>query len=312
MNSTSLSIVIPLYKCSKAINELTQRLITAVEPVFNDFEIIYINDSSPEPDWDVVVSEAKNDPRVKGLNLSRNFGQHYAITAGLHYSICDWVVVMDGDLQDQPEEIKHLYNKALEGYEIVLAKRIERQHGIFKRLSSKLFYMALAYLTHTEQNAEVANFGIYHRKVINAIIAMKDNTRYFPTMVRWVGFKRTEFPVQHAPRRDGKSGYNLKALLNLALNAILSFSDKPLRLTVKLGIFISGLSFTFAAITMFRALTGKISVTGYSSLIISIWFLSGIIITLIGMLGLYIGRIFDQVKNRPVFIVSDKINIGHD
>jgi dolichol-phosphate mannosyltransferase len=137
---------------------------------------------------------------------------------------------------------------------------------------------------------------------------MKDKTRYFPTMVRWVGFKRTEIGVNHAARKEGKSSYNLKALLNLALNTILSFSDKPLRLTVKAGIFISSAAFIFAAVTFIRALTGHIVVSGYSSMIISIWLLSGVIITLIGMLGLYIGKIFDQVKDRPTYLVAEKIN----
>lgn len=312
MNPTSVSIVIPLYRCSKVIPELTSRLVDTLETLFNEFEIIYVNDSSPEPDWESVIKESHKDKRIKGLNLSRNFGQHNAITAGLQYTTGEWIVVMDGDLQDQPEEISLLYQKAKEGYDIVLARRVERQHSFFKRQTSKWFYKTLAYLTDTEQNAEVANFGIYHRKAINAIVNMKDKTRYFPTMVRWVGFNRAEISVNHAMRKDGKSGYSFKALLTLAMNTILSFSDKPLRLTVKLGIFISAFSFLFAAITLIRSITGHITVSGYSSLIISVWFLSGIIITLMGMLGLYIGKIFDQVKNRPVFIVSEKINFKHD
>lgn len=309
MNDIKFSVVIPLYRCHKAIAELTGRLIKTLTSIDAAFEIIYVNDASPDNDWDEVVKAAAADPRIKGINLSRNFGQHYAITAGLHYASGRWVVVMDGDLQDQPEEITKLYNKAGEGYDIVLARRTQRQHSLFKRSASKWFYKTLAYLTGTEQNSEIANFGIYHHKVIDAILSMKDKTRYFPTMVRWVGFRKTEMAVQHAARHDGKSSYSLKALINLALNTILSFSDKPLRLTVKLGIFISGLSFLLAAITLVRTLTGQITVSGYSSMIISIWFLSGIIITLMGMLGLYIGRIFDQVKDRPTFIVQQTLNI---
>lgn len=303
------SVVIPLYRCSKAIPELSRRLVTSISAFDKNFEIIYINDASPEDDWNMVLAEAKKDSRIKGINFSRNFGQHYAITAGLQHASGEWIVVMDGDLQDQPEEIPGLFKKAQEGFDIVLARRAERQDSFIKKQSSKWFYKILAYLTDTEQNAEIANFGIYNRKVIDAIISMKDKTRYFPTMVKWVGFKRTEISVNHAQRKDGNSGYSFKALINLAINTILSFSDKPLRLTVKLGVSISALAFMLAAITLFRALTGHITVSGYSSMIISIWFLSGIIITLIGMLGLYIGRIFDQVKDRPVFIVNQTINI---
>ncbi len=309
MIKLEFSIVVPLYRCSHAITELSQRLITSISNISADFEIIYINDASPEADWNKVLAEAKKDSRIKGINLSRNFGQHYAITAGLQYASGEWIIVMDGDLQDQPEEIPALYKKAQESFDIVLARRFQRQDSFVKRQSSKWFYKLLAYLTDTEQNAEIANFGIYNWKVIDAILSMNDKTRYFPTMVKWVGFSRTEISVNHAQRQDGKSGYSFKALVNLALNTILSFSDKPLRLTVKLGVSISALAFILAATTLFRALTGHITVSGYSSMIISIWFLSGIIITLIGMLGLYIGRIFDQVKDRPVFIVSQTVNI---
>lgn len=309
MKNLEISIIVPIYRCSQTISELSRRLVDSITKVNEQFEIIYINDASPENDWERVVEDTKKDNRIKGINLSRNFGQHYAITAGLQHASGEWIVVMDGDLQDQPEEIPALYKKAKEGFDIVLARRIHRKDSFLKRQSSRWFYMLLAYLTDTEQNAEIANFGIYNRKVIDAILSMNDKTRYFPTMVKWVGFKRTEISVNHAHRQDGKSGYSLKALINLALNTILSFSDKPLRLTVKLGVSISVLSFILAAIILFRALTGHITVIGYSSIIISIWFLSGIIITLIGMLGLYIGRIFDQVKDRPVFIVSETINL---
>lgn len=308
MSNTCISIVIPLYRCDKAVKELTDRICSTLGAQKLSFEIIYVNDASPSADWEAVTQIAQENTRVKGLNLSRNFGQHYAITAGLNYASGDWVVVMDGDLQDQPEDIPLLYNKAQEGFDIVLARRVERQHSLLKRTGSKWFYKTLAYLTDTEQNAEIANFGIYRKNVIAAILSMKDKTRYFPTMVRWVGFKRTEIGVNHAARKEGKSSYNLKALLNLALNTILSFSDKPLRLTVKAGIFISFAAFIFAAVTFIRALTGHIVVSGYSSMIISIWLLSGVIITLIGMLGLYIGKIFDQVKDRPTYLVAEKIN----
>ncbi len=308
MKKPFFSVVIPLYRCSNSIDELSQRLVSSISAIDASFEIIYVNDSSPENDWTMVLDAAKKDHRIKGINLSRSFGQHYAITAGLQYASGEWIIVMDGDLQDQPEEIPALYEKARDNFDIVLARRIHRQDSFIKRQTSKWFYKLLAYLTDTEQNAEIANFGIYNRKVVDAILSMRDKTRYFPTMVKWVGFKRTEISVNHAQRQDGNSSYSLKTLVNLALNTILSFSDKPLRLTVKLGVSISGLAFILAAITLLRALTGHITVSGYSSMIISIWFLSGIIITLVGMLGLYIGRIFDQVKDRPVFIVDQTIN----
>jgi len=240
--------------------------------------------------------------------LSRNFGQHYAISAGLEQAIGDWIVVMDGDMQDQPHEIIKLYNKALEGFDVVLARREIRNDSFFKRMGSKYFYKTLAYLTDTEQNAEVGNFGIYKANVIKSILMLNDKIKYFPAMVKWVGFKRTEIIVEHNQRTLGKSSYSFRSLIRLAVSVILSFSDKPLRLTVKLGLFLSGISFIFAIYILIESITGRIEVVGYSSLIISIWFLSGMIITLIGMLGLYIGKIFDQVKNRPTFLIKEVKN----
>jgi dolichol-phosphate mannosyltransferase len=308
MYKTNISVVVPLYRCSGTIKELTERLQCSLCGITTDFEIIFINDASPLNDWKEVVEETSSDKRIKGINLSRNFGQHYAISAGLFYSSGEWIVVMDGDLQDRPEEIPFLIKKALEGYDIVLARRRNRQDSFLKQTMSKWFYKVLSYLTETEQNAEVANFGIYNRRVVNAILSMKDKTRYFPTMVKWVGFPRTEIEVTHSAREKGKSAYKFKSLLRLAMNTILSFSDKPLRLTVTLGVYISAISFLFAIYIFIKALLGKIEIIGYSSLIISIWFLSGVVITLLGMLGLYVGRTFDQVKDRPVFIVEQTIN----
>lgn len=300
-----LSIIVPCYKTAPFLRELVERIHHSLS---HEFEIIFVNDQSPLNDWEVIQQLSETFPFVKGINLSRNFGQHYAIYAGLEHAIEDWIVVMDGDLQDQPEEIPELLTKAHEGYDIVFAKRRNRQDGFLKKTGSKTFYRALAYLTGTEQDAEVANFGIYHKKVINAIINMNDAVRYFPTMVRWVGFKQTSIYVTHAERSEGNSSYGFKTLLKLALNVILSFSDKPLRLTIKLGLVISSISFLAVLFFLYQSLTGKIEVLGYASLIISIWLLSGIVITVLGMVGLYVGKIFDQVKSRPKYIVNEKLN----
>lgn len=304
-----ITVVVPLFRCNVFVEELCKRLIKTLELITQDYEIILVNDHSPANDWEMVINACTTNKNIKGIDLSRNFGQHYAITAGLANATGEWIVVMDGDLQDQPEEITKLHQKAIEGFDLVLARRQERKDSFIKRKGSELFYKTLAYLTDTEQNAEVANFGIYNQKVIKAILSMHDKIRYFPTMVKWVGFKNAEVIVEHCNRSNGKSSYTLKGLIDLALNTILAFSDKPLRLTMKLGILISSFSFAFAVYNFWRAITGHNAIMGYSSLIISIWFLSGVIITLLGLIGLYIGRIFDQVKNRPVFIISETLNI---
>lgn len=299
-----ISVVIPVYRAESMMNELIQRIENALVKITTDFEVVLVEDSSPDKSWDKIVEIAAQKKYIKGIKLSRNFGQHYAISAGLANCSGDWVVVMDCDLQDQPEEIIKLYQKAQEGFHIVLAKRYNRQDSFLKRSGSKLFYFCLGYLTGTKQDATVANFGIYSKKVITAIVNLPEKIRYFPTMVKWVGFSYTFVNVDHASRLEGKSNYNLKKLLNLALDIILAYSDKPLRLIVKFGMIIAILSFLFAIASVIAKFSGVYTVSGYASLIASIWLLSGCIIFTLGIVGLYVGKTFEGVKNRPSYIIE--------
>lgn len=303
-----ISIVSPEYKGEKMVEQLVDRVTASVSTITNNFEIILVNDASPDNTWAEIEKACAKDKRVKGLNLSRNFGQHYAITAGLNYAKGDWVVVMDCDLQDRPEEIPNLYKKAMEGYDTVLAQRVHREHSKKKQLGSRMFYALLAYLTETKQDASVANFGIYSKKVIEAVLAMGDKMRYFPAQVQWVGFKKAYLPIQHDARAEGTSTYNFGRLFKLALDTIISFSDKPMRLMVKLGALMTALAFIIALIYVIRYFMGDTKVLGFTSLIISIWFLTGVIISLLGLVGLYIGKMFETVKNRPTYIVGQSLN----
>jgi dolichol-phosphate mannosyltransferase len=303
-----ISIVSPVYRAEKIVDKLVERISEEVSKITANFEIILVEDGSPDNSWEAIERNCTKDKRVKGIKLSRNFGQHYAITAGLDAVKGEWIVVMDCDLQDRPEEIINLYTKALEGYDIVLASRHERQDSFFKKLFSKLFYRVLSYLTGTEQDPTVANFGIYHQKVIDAISSMRESIRYFPTMVRWVGFRRAKVNVEHASRQEGNTSYNFSRLLNLALDIILAYSDRPIRLTIKTGFIISLLSFLFAIIIIIQYFLGIISVSGYASLVISIWFFSGLIMTTLGVVGLYVGKTFEGVKNRPIYITEKVMN----
>jgi polyisoprenyl-phosphate glycosyltransferase len=299
-----LSIISPVYNGEFILHELIERIHRAVEPLNQDFEIILVDDFSPDRSWEIIERLVAKFPKVRGIKLSRNFGQHYAITAGLDDAKGEWVVVMDCDLQDLPEEIPNLYAKAQEGNDVVLARRIIRKDGFFKKLSSKLFYRTLAWLTGSQQDESIANFGIYHKKVIVEIVKMRESIRYFPTMVRWVGFKQTSISVNHGANEDRKSSYNFKRLFNLALDIILAYSDKPLRLTVKLGFVVSFSGFLFALFTFIKYLNGDIIVKGYASLIISLWLLAGFILMTLGIVGLYVGKTFEGVKNRPIYIVE--------
>lgn len=302
------SIISPVYNASSLLSELVSRVSEAVEFLGKDYEIILVDDFSRDNSWEEINSICQKNPKVKGIKLSRNFGQHYAITAGLDQAVGDWVIVMDCDLQDRPEEISNLYQKAQEGYHVVLARRVVRKDGFFKKLGSKIFYRTLAYLTGSEQDESIANFGIYHRQVIRQVRNMRESIRYFPTMIRWVGFRQTSIDVAHAGNEERSSSYNFKKLFNLALDIMLAYSDKPIRLTVKLGLLVAFTGFVFAIYTLIRYFLGDIIVAGYASLIISLWLLSGFILVTLGMVGLYVGKTFEGVKNRPIYIVEEKLN----
>ena len=307
-NNIKISIVVPAYKCSECIKELYNRLVLSLEKITGSFEIIFVNDGSPDNDWEMIKEIANKDERVKGINLSRNFGQHYAIPAGLDRTSGNWIVVMDCDLQDQPEEIEKMYNKALEGYDIVFAKRENRQDGFFKKIMSKIFYKILSYLTGVKQDETVANFGVYSKKAIKATLNLRENLRYFPVLIRWVGFEATAISVEHSANKDRRSSYSLRNLFDLAFDVMISTSNKPLKLVTGLGLLISLTSFVFAIYLIIKALSGSYLISGWPSLIVSIWFLSGIIILTLGVIGLYLGKTFDEVKNKPLYIVKENIN----
>jgi polyisoprenyl-phosphate glycosyltransferase len=304
-----ISVIIPLYRCEQYIDELNQRLCHTLDLLSLRYELLYIDDGSPESDWDAVRKLGSTNPAVKGIGLSRNFGQHYAITAGLEVATGEWVVVMDGDLQDQPEEIPRLYELARSGYDMVCAQRMLRKDSAIKRAGSRVFYRVFSYLTGIRQDPTVANFGIYHRKVVEAVLNMGDVIRYFPAMVQWVGFRSAKLAVSHAPRLNGRSSYSIRQLSNLAFNNMIAFSEKPLWLTVRAGFILSVAAAIVGLVYLGLYLTDRIMVTGYASLIISLWFLSGVIIFILGIVGLYIGKIFQRVKDRPLYIVNEKINL---
>ena len=304
-----ISIVSPVYKGEKMVAELVRRNVESVSTITDDYEIILVNDASPDNSWDEIVKQCELNSKVKGINLSRNFGQHYAITAGLHYTKGDWVVVMDCDLQDRPEEIPNLYNKAQEGFDIVYARRMVRKDGFLKKQSSKWFYKVFNWLSGMQTDSSVANFGIYRRCVIEEFNKMPEKTRFFPSLVKYLGFKDTAIDVEHAGRAEGESSYNLNKLLKLSFDVIVSNSNKPLRMSVGLGFVMAMVSFLLALYNLIAKWVGVIKVDGYTTTVFSIWFVGGLLLFVMGILGLYIGKIFDQVKGRQLFIVKDEVNL---
>lgn len=310
--NVKMSVVSPVYRGEKMVSELVRRNVEAMDSIEVDYEIILVNDASPDESWRAIEQECKKNPKVKGLNLSRNFGQHYAITAGLSYAQGEWIVVMDCDLQDRPEEIPNLYAKAQEGYDIVLARRVNKQFGFFKKLSSSLFHYMFDKLSGSKTDESVANFGIYSKQVIAEYNKVPEYARSFQSIIGYLGFKTTAIEVEHAERAEGKSSYNLRRLLKLSFDIIISNSNKPLRFAVGLGFGMSCLSFILAAYNVLAKLLGIILVEGYTTTIFSIWFVGGLLLFVMGILGLYIGKIFDQVKGRQLFIIKEKLNFNED
>ena len=302
-----ISIVSPVYRAEKILPILVSEINLVMERIGEDYEIILVDDRSPDNSWEVMKVLSSQNPKIKSIRLSRNFGQHSAIFAGLTKTKGDWVVVMDCDMQDQPKEIAKLYKKALEGYDIVLGQRENRKDKFLKKLTSKLFYKVFNYLSGANFDNNVANFGIYHQKTIMSILNMGDYVKFFSLFINWIGFKSVSIPIEHGEREEGKSTYSVGRLFKQAFNVIISFSDKPLRLFINFGLSISVLSFIVGIYYLYLALTGKIAQPGFSSLILSIWFLSGIIISCIGIVGVYLGKTFDQAKGRPTFIIDEEV-----
>lgn len=303
-----ISIVSPVYRGEKMVDELVRRNVESVSSITDDYEIILVNDASPDKSWDEILKQCAVNPRVKGINLSRNFGQHYAITAGLHYAKGDWVVVMDCDLQDRPEEIPNLYKKALEGFDIVYARRANRKDSFFKKSTSAFFYRIFRRMSGINSDKAVANFGIYSKQVIDEFNKMPELARFFPSQIKYLGFKDTAINVEHSERPEGKSSYNFVKRLRLGFDVIVSNSNKPLRFAVGLGFCMSALSFLLALYNVFAKLSGVIQVPGYTTTVFSIWFVGGLLLLVMGIMGLYIGKIYDQVKGRQLFIIKEKVN----
>lgn len=299
-----ISIVIPVYKAEDCLEELYMRLKASLKNITDDFEILLVEDCGGDRSWPMIIDLAQRDARVKGMQFSRNFGQHYGITAGLDYCDGDWVVVMDCDLQDRPEEIPRLYWKALEGYDVVMAKRWRRNDPVIKRFTSWLFYKVFSYLADMDYDGQNGNFRIISRQVVNSFRSMRERLRFFGGLVAWMGFSTASIDVQHDERFAGCTSYTFRKLWKLASETVIAYSDKPLRLAIRFGFVISALAFAYGGYIVYLALAFGTPIMGWSSLIVSLYFLGGIIISILGILGVYLGNTFDEVKRRPLYIIS--------
>ena len=302
-----LSVVTPCYGSPETLIELVSRLSKVLRSlVGNEYEIILVNDACPKGSWEVISKICGETPNVKGVNLSRNFGQHAAISAGLHQVESDHTVVMDCDLQDIPEEIPKLYEYSMIGVDVVFGRRLERKDSWIKKAGSRVFYLLYDYMTGFNSDHTIANFSIVSRKVVESYKQMKEQHRPYSYFINWLGFERVDVDIQHAERKHGKSSYNIKKLVTFALNSTISQTNKLLRMSIKLGFILSFSAFFYGLFILYEWMQGGL-VQGWTSLIVAIFFSTGIILANLGLVGLYIGKIFDETKGRPTFIVSEVI-----
>lgn len=303
-----ISVISPVYNEESCLPELCRQLLEVLPSLTRDFEIILVDDGSCDHSWHVIREFSSQYPEIKGLRFSRNFGHHYAITAGLDQATGDWIVVMDSDLQDPPAAIPALVAKAREGYDVVLARRKSRQFSWFKNVSAKLFYRVFRYVTDSRYDGEAGVYRIMSRRVVETLRRLPEVDRFFPALVDWVGFRQSHIDVTHGRRYAGKTKYPLRKQIALAVNAMLSFSDKPIVVIVYFGLTVAVMSLLYAAYIVMRHMFGTITMLGYASIFTAVSFFGGMTIATLGLVGLYVGRIFRQVKGRPIYIVAERVN----
>jgi polyisoprenyl-phosphate glycosyltransferase len=310
MNRPVLSIVSPVYKAEKIVDELVKRIRLEALQITEEFEIILVEDGSPDNSWKAIELSCEKHKEVKGIKLSRNFGQHFAITCGIDNAEGDYVIVMDCDLQDNPKYFKDFIEQAKLGNDIVYSQKARRNHGFFKDLFANLFNLVFNYLIENNNHKSSSLVGAYSlltRKAVLAYRSFGDYQRHYLMVLRWIGFQHTYINIEHERRFDGKSSYNFSKLIMHAINGVTSQSDKLLRLNVSVGLVLSLLSFLGVLITFILYFTHGF-LSGWASLIVTILFSTGVLLTSIGVIGIYLGKTFEQTKGRPKYLIDKKLN----
>lgn len=297
-----ISAVIPVYGCPAAVQPLCERLSRALVQISSDYEIILVNDACPKGSWAEIEKACNENDRVVGIELSRNFGQMKAILAGLEYAAGDWIVVMDCDLQDRPEEIINLYNKAQEGYDVVFARRKVRKDNPLKVFLAKQFYKIYRFATDGNYDEAVCNFSVIKRCVAESYCQMREEHRGYVMYLRWLGFRQTAIDVQHDSRYEGISSYSLRRRVDMALELLSSQSDKPLRMMVGVGFCVAAVSLLALIYLVVNFFVRHVTI-GWTSIVASVFLMGGFTIMVIGIVGIYVGNIFMQTKGRPLYII---------
>ena len=298
------SIVIPIYNEEENVSELHRRLGTVMKRL-GTYEIIFVDDGSTDKSWQIIKDLHEKDLRVKGLSFSRNFGHHIAITAGMDNAQGKAIILMDGDLQDTPEEIPKLFNKLNEGYDLVYGIRKEKKDSILKRRSSSIFWRLINSFSDINIPRNQTLLRIFDRKILDALKSMRERARFIHGMMAWTGFRTALQEVEHAPRERGKSKYNVIKLFRLAFNAITSFSTFPLRIATYIGLMSSGIGLIYGFYFLYKKVFLGIPVLGYASIIIAVLFIGGVQLLILGIIGEYLGRVYQEVQARPIYIVKE-------
>jgi polyisoprenyl-phosphate glycosyltransferase len=304
-----IAVVVPVYMGKAMLRELCDRLVATLEQITDQFSIILVDDSSPDNSWPVILEIGRKDPRIRGLLLSRNFGQHYAITAGLDQARARWYIVMDCDLQDAPEDIPLLYAQVRQGFDIVVGTRRKEGHGLVKRQTSRLFYQTFNFLAGIDLDWGIGNYRIFSDRVAVGFRQMREQMRFFPASLSYMGFNVGTVVLPHHPRQEGRSSYTPYKLIALAANTILAHSQMPLKIVAGFGLCLSLLAMALAGLVAARAAIWGVSVTGWASLIVAIFAIGGVQIFITGIVGIYVGKSFEEAKKRPLYFIKDDLNL---
>jgi glycosyltransferase involved in cell wall biosynthesis len=304
---THISIVAPVHnELRDTLHEVVRRVGAAVAPISEDYEIILVDDGSENDSWDVIHSLACVDPRVCGIRLSRNFGQHIAISAGLDDARGDWVVVMDSDLQDRPEVIPDLYTKAQQGYDVVFVNRVKRPEPLMYRIWVGCFFALLNLLSGQEYNRLHGNFSIVSAAAVRASRSLREPNRFYGGVLKWVGFRHASIDAQHGSRIAGQPSYTLMKRARFGFDLIVGFSTRLLYVSVFCGLLMALASVVMASYVVVYAWTHS-SIPGWPSVMTAVLFTAGVTNVAIGLIGVYIAQIIQQTKSRPLYIVAERI-----
>jgi polyisoprenyl-phosphate glycosyltransferase len=301
-----ISVVTPVFnELRQTLHELVRRVDAAIETITHDYEIILVDDGSRNDAWEVISSLAMVNAHVRGIRLARNFGQHAAITAGVDQAAGDWVVVMDSDLQDRPEVIPELHAKAQEGYDVVFVNRAQRAEPWLYRVLATSFYRILNLLSGEEYNRLQGNFSIVSAHAVKAFRQLREPTRFYGGLLRWVGFNHTSITAVHGARFAGQPSYNFVKRLEFGFGLIVGFSTRLLYMSIILGLLMALASFVMAAYVVAKTFAHpELPVPGWPSVMTAVVFTAGVTNMSLGLTAIYIGRIFEQTKGRPLYVIG--------